>query len=147
MTCISTAARSRRASILRTLSARPWPSAVPKRRPERWWHGCATSRLSTGPPWKSSGSRSISFGKNRDDHRAGRSRGPRRLLPGAPPLRRSGGRRRRVLEDLGEKVTEAEWTLLWLAAETEGHEPEATAREDGHEVADAPGEDTRRATA
>ena len=26
---------------------------------------------------------------------------------------------RRVLkEDLGEKVTEAEWTLLWLAAET-----------------------------
>src|SRR5713226_4992573 len=57
----------------------------------------------------------------------------------------------RVLEDLGEKVTEAEWTLLWLAAETEDrarrHEPEATAREDGHEVADAPGEDTRRATA
>src|SRR5713226_9861125 len=54
----------------------------------------------------------------------------------------------RVLEDLGEKVTEAEWTLLWLAAETEDrarrHEPEATAREDGHEVADAPGEDTRR---
>jgi len=50
-------------------------------------------------------------------------------------------------EDLGEKVTEAEWTLLWLAAETEDrarrHEPEATAREDGHEVADAPGEDTR----
>jgi len=41
----------------------------------------------------------------------------------------------RVLkEDLGEKVTEAEWTLLWLAAETEDrarrHEPEATARED-----------------
>src|SRR5712691_11178978 len=36
-------------------------------------------------------------------------------------------------------------------AETEGrarrHEPGATAREDGHEVADAPGEDTRRATA
>ncbi len=34
----------------------------------------------------------------------------------------------RVLkEDLGEKVTEAEWTLLWLAAETEDraqqHEP------------------------
>ena len=58
----------------------------------------------------------------------------------------------RVLkEDLGEKVTEAEWTLLWLAAETEDrarrHEPEATAREDGHEVADAPGEDTRRAPA
>jgi len=52
----------------------------------------------------------------------------------------------RVLkEDLGEKVTEAEWTLLWLAAETEDrarrHEPEATARADGHEVADAPGED------
>src|SRR5713101_8123191 len=58
----------------------------------------------------------------------------------------------RVLkEDLGEKVTEAEWTLLWLAAETEDrarrHEPKATARKDGHEVADAPGEDTRRATA
>src|SRR5712691_981177 len=36
-------------------------------------------------------------------------------------------------------------------AETEDrarrHEPGATAREDGHEVADAPGEDTRRATA
>ena len=58
----------------------------------------------------------------------------------------------RVLkEDLGEKVTEAERTLLWLAAETEDrarrHEPGATAREDGHEVADAPDEDTRRATA
>ena len=50
----------------------------------------------------------------------------------------------RVLkEDLGEKVTEAEWTLWWLAAETE----DRARREDGHEVADAPGEDTRRATA
>src|SRR2546426_12025103 len=57
----------------------------------------------------------------------------------------------RVLEDLGEKVTEAEWTLLWLAAETEDrarrHEPEATAREDGHEVADAPGQNRRRTQA
>jgi DnaJ-class molecular chaperone len=54
-------------------------------------------------------------------------------------------------EDLGEKVTVAEWTLLWLAAETkialDGLRPKQQHGEDGHEVADAPGEDTRRATA